>query len=125
MPVLLTVGPMPVAVLEIDAEVLHRLPTQLLRHEPMNRPGQRGGEVEDRSQLIGGVSPPVESGRGELAQPFRCVGREEMGAAVDGVHRLAFWALAGEVGAEPGGHVPKTIAPTAQRVFTQSHGGRL
>ena len=48
-----------------------------------------------------------------------------MGAAVDGVHRLAIGAVAGKVGAEPGSHHPKTATPTGQRVFMQSHGGRL
>ena len=125
MPVLLVIGPMPVAILEIDAEVLHRLPSQFLGDETVNWPGQRFGEVENRSQVLGGGSPAIEGGQGQLAQAFRCVGREEMGAAIHGVHRLAFGALAGEVGAETGRHRPETLTPASHRVIAQSHGGRL
>ncbi len=60
-PILLVVGAMPVSILEIDAEILNGLPSQLLRYEPMNRPGQRDGEVENRSQDIGAGSPTLES----------------------------------------------------------------
>ena len=60
-PILLVVGAMPVSILEVDAEVLHGLPPQLLRYEPMNRSGQRGGQVENRSQVFRAGSPTLES----------------------------------------------------------------
>ena len=112
--VLLGVGTMPVAILEVDPEVLDGLPSQFLGHETMNRIGQRGGDVENRSQVLGGRGPAVESVQRQLAQSLSRVGREEMSTAIHGVHWLAFGALAGEIGAQPGGHLSEARTPAAQ-----------
>ena len=88
-PVLLGVGAMAVAVLEVDPEVLDRLAPELLDHPGMDGPGQPDVEPEGRGEGLGVGRVLGERGERQRAQPGRRVGPEEVGTAIDGVHWLS------------------------------------
>ena len=60
MPVFFLIGAMPVTILEVDAKVFHRLSSQLLRDEAVNRFAEGPGKAQDRSQVIGTRRPAIE-----------------------------------------------------------------
>ena len=97
-PVLLGIGPVPVAVLEVDPEILDRLVLQLLRHAPIDRRGERLRELPAKRfrEQLGRRGVLLQRPQGDDAQLLCRVGLEEMGAAIDGLHRLARGRLAGE-----------------------------
>jgi hypothetical protein len=87
--VLLRVGPVPVAVFEVDPEVLDRLPAELLDDalEDLRRGSRR--QPERRAESGGVRRVLLERPQGERAQPRGRVGLEDLRASVDGVDRLA------------------------------------
>ena len=132
--VFLRVGPVAVAVLEVDPEVLDRLALELGLHPRVDPEGQIPRQAQ-------GVAQDVRIGRvlaqrplGQLAELASGFGGEELRAAVEGVDGLAVgrvaWSAPGEGGVgplEPGegpleslrrqrgpgsGHVRPSAAPT-------------
>jgi hypothetical protein len=117
-PVLLAVVAVPVAVLEVDPQVLDRLPGQLGGHPVADGGGQassvhatRGGLGRAGIQAQGGGQGGPVGGVGvEQAQRLGAVGRggaggEPVAADVDGVHRLAAGRVAGVAAGVGGGHL--------------------
>ena len=85
--ILFVVGPVAEAVLEVDAEILDRLPLQLVDDARIDASGEFGcdGERSARFALSARILRALESGRAELLGNVR---REEMRPAVNGVNRL-------------------------------------
>ena len=98
--VLLRVGTDAVAVLEIDAEVFHRLALQLLLDPAVDDLGDAGID-SDRLREGGGVRRVLrERLEGEVSELSGRVALEQVRAAVDRVHGLAGPGLAGGVARE-------------------------
>ena len=95
MAVLLRVETNPVAVLEIDAEVLDRLAPELVLHARVDRFGERGREVDGAREILRRGRVLLERAQCQGSQALRGVGVEQMSAPVDGMHRLAL-ALHGQ-----------------------------
>jgi hypothetical protein len=88
MAVLLRIRAVPVPILEVDAEVLDRLPLEL-RHDAFGDPsGEIFGKSESAGQVPGLRRVRCERPPRERSQPGGAVGLKELRPAVDGVDRL-------------------------------------
>ena len=86
--VLLGVGTIAVAVLEVDAEVLHRLPLELGHHPRMDADGEVARQSEGVAEDMGVGGVLAQRAQRQLTELARGVGGEELGAAVHRVHGL-------------------------------------
>ena len=87
--VLLGVGAVAVPVLEINAEVLHRLAAQLFSNPVVHRGRQLRRETDGGSEGLRVRCILVEGAQREVAELARRVGAEQVGATVYRVHGLA------------------------------------
>ena len=97
--ILLGVGAGAEAVLEVEAEVLDRLAFQLAADALVDRRRQpalgiRRREAHAARELGRAVAVGVHGGAGDLAEPRRRLGLEQLRPAVDGVDRLPRRAVA-------------------------------
>ena len=88
--VLLGVGPVAVAVLEVDAEVLDRLARRASRRRArrMVARERRSRQAERRAKSAGVGRVLVQRRSASAPEPRRRVGLEQVRAAVDGMDRL-------------------------------------
>src|SRR5262245_24547789 len=93
MSVLFRVGSIAVAVLEIEPEVLDRLTPELLDDAGADRVAVV--EAQRARQRLAVRRMLVQRLQRQLAKPRRGVAFEEVGTAVDGVHRLPIATLTG------------------------------
>ena len=113
--VLLGVGTVAVAVLEIDAEVFHRLAAELLSDAVVHRHGQLRGEPDRGGEGFGVRGVLVEAAQRQVAELAGRVGAEQVGAAVDGVHGLPGGGVAGVALRVRGERRPESIGLLAFR----------
>lgn len=100
--VLLDVGARAVAVLEVDAQILHGLALQLGPHPGVDGFGEVAGEAEDGGEGVG-VGGVLVEGRQRLVAPVaHGGGGKEVGGHVDGVDGLAGAGVAGVAAGELG-----------------------
>jgi hypothetical protein len=86
--VLFGIGPIAVAVFEIQTKILDRLAPQLIAGAFVDAVGQRGGHSHGSCEGRGIRRVVVERTDGGRPEPRRGIGLEEVRAAVDGVNRL-------------------------------------
>src|SRR5262249_17722726 len=87
--VLFVLGPVAEAVLEIDPEVFHRLARQLVDHARVDAVGDGLVEADGGGQRLRIRRVLLQRAQRAGAELARGVGLEQVGAAVDDVHRLA------------------------------------
>lgn len=95
MPVFLLVRAIPVAILEVDSEVLDWLALELVDYERVNLPGQLGVEVPYLGKVVGCWKPLLDESNRQLTQSSGGVSREEVRSSVDRVNRLPVRAVPG------------------------------
>ncbi len=93
--VLLGVGAVAVAVLEVDAQVLDRLALQLGAHARVDGLGELVGEAEDGGEGRGVRGVLVEGRQGTVAPGTDGVGGEDIARYIDGVDGLASAGVSG------------------------------
>src|ERR1044072_4659147 len=93
--VLYGVGPRAVAILKIDAKILHRLTTEFFGNALIYVLSNMVRDLESTAEFVGIRSVSAKSAHGQLAQPHRCVGLKEVSSTVDRVYGLAASILAG------------------------------
>ena len=99
--VLFVVGAIAVAVFEVDAEVFDGFARELLADALVDLGGEVAANADRFGERRGIGRVAVERLQRELAELLRRLGREQMRAAVDGVHRLARAGVAGVALREP------------------------
>ena len=114
MPVLFLVGSVAVTVLEVDAEVLHRLTLQLRHDLGVDLSGESRVHPDRVDQIARGGEPFLHRAEGQITEPAGGVVLEQLCAAVDGVDRLAIGSLAREGRCHLLGHPAQTHAPISQ-----------
>jgi hypothetical protein len=120
--VLLGVGAVAVAVLEVDAEVLDGLARELLTHAAVDRLLQSLRQVERAGEGRAVGRELLERAVRDRAETCRRVGFEQVGTAVHRVHRLPPRGLAGE---SPGELCVRVAQPLRNTIEVRRREGRL
>ena len=116
--VLLVIGPVAVAVLEVDAEVLDRLARQLVDDARVDAVGERRDRGRSPRRARRGVGRVlVERPQRHRAELPRRVGLEQVRAAVDRVHRLALRGVARKLLRDADVAFVERVEKRAQGVF--------
>jgi hypothetical protein len=119
--VLFLIGAIPVSILEVESEILDRLTLELLAYQAVNSSSEIGLEIQQPGEVLRFGTPPLEGGRGQLAESLSGRSREEMGAPVHGMDGLSVRAVSGDRGVDSLGGRLQTTGPAGQRFIVECH----